>query len=186
MIDVIDNPISNSECVIIEDQKQLTDKIKSKMDVAKFFAGFISLLLGIALNDIGNLMANPSNPGYFSAFLGVILLLFSLSMSIATLFAYDMLLMPRKYWCDQSNDGSYGTDLRNDMLKAWKYFFIPSVLAFFGGLIGLLVAMTNISKWGVIVLLMVCLPPFFTNRLLPLKRKILGPKDNKSLNNFLN
>jgi hypothetical protein len=32
--------------------QQLREKIKSKMDVAKFFAGFITLFLGVAFKDM--------------------------------------------------------------------------------------------------------------------------------------
>lgn len=150
--------------------KQLQDKIKSKMDVAKFFAGFISLVIGIVPGGIGNLIADS-----FIAFLGLLLLLFSLSMSIVTLFAYDRLLMPPKLWYKPPNDDYYKKNveiLKEDMIHAWNHFFMPSVVALLGGLICLLVAVTKVGILGIIAFLAVCSLPLFLYTVIPIKSHI--------------
>ncbi len=150
--------------------KQLQDKIKSKMDVAKFFAGFISLVLGIVPGGIVNLIADSS-----IAFTGFLFLLFSLSMSIATLFAYDRLLMPPKLWYKPLSDDYYKKDveiLKEDMIHAWNRFFIPSVVALLGGLICLLVTVTKVGTLGIIVFLAVCSLPLFLYMVIPIKSHI--------------
>src|SRR5512138_2561462 len=78
--------------------EQLRNKIKSKMDVGKFFAGFISLFLGISFQDLSNLPANSDPLIHYSVALGFLFILVSLAFSIATLFAYDRLLMPPEFW----------------------------------------------------------------------------------------
>lgn len=150
--------------------KQLQDKIKSKMDVAKFFAGFISVVLGIVPGSIGNLIGDS-----FTAFLGLLFLLFSLSMSIVTLFAYDRLLMPPKLWYKPPNDYSYNKYieiLKEDMIHAWNCFFIPSVAALLGGLICLLVAVTKVGILGIIAFLAAFLPPLLFYIVVPIKSHI--------------
>jgi hypothetical protein len=119
--------------------EQLREKIKSKMDVAKFFSGFITLFLGVAFKDISNLATDPSRLISFSTQLGMLFILAALGFSIATMFAYDKLMMPVAFWVSpHSND-----DLRHQMVDAWRSLFVPAVATFFAGLLGLLVAVTK-------------------------------------------
>ncbi len=134
-------------------------KIESKIDVAKFFAGFISLVLGLAPAGIASIMANPSDPGHPWAILAFLMLIFSLCMSVVTLFAYDRLLMPPKLWFIQPDNNSYKKDLKNlkeDMLNAWKWLFFPSVVTLILGLICLIIAVTKVLIL-IIPLIIVCL-----------------------------
>ena len=86
---------------LIDDEKTyelLRDKIKSKMDVAKFFSGFISILLGITLKDV---LTNSDPVSSFSMYWrigGLTLIVFSVGLAVAALLAYDRLLMPPKFW----------------------------------------------------------------------------------------
>jgi len=176
--------------------KQLQDKIKSKMDVAKFFAGFISLVFGIVLKDfIGTQFPASSDSeskialvGFtFSenqiALWGFTLLLISLAGSVATLFAYDRLLMPPKLWSIKPyNYGKYDytkdlENLKEDMIFAWKWYFRPTVAALFGGLICLLVVVTEVSDLWIVGFILACLVPFIFY-LLFTRSRILSLKNN--------
>ncbi len=113
----------------------LRDKLKSKMDVAKFFAGFISLVAGIALRE---------SAGSVAANLGLALIVLSLGLAVATLFAYDRLLMPPRFWFEPPTDThELNFGLRDEMISVWRCLFIPCVIAFFGGLLLLLAEKAN-------------------------------------------
>lgn len=118
---------------------QLREKIKSKMDVAKFFAGFITLFLGVAFKDISNLAADPNSLIRFSAQGGMLFVLGALAFSVATMFAYDRLMMPPAFWNPPPNND----DLYLQMVDAWRRLFVPAVATFFIGLLGFLVAVTK-------------------------------------------
>jgi hypothetical protein len=106
--------------------KELREKIQSKMDVGKFFAGFITLLIGILLNDCGQLAPEAQ--------IGMILLVSSLGFCVAAVFSYDRLLMPRKYWSaltsDERTEESFQDRLQKEMVRSWKWLFVPAVSCF--------------------------------------------------------
>ncbi|WP_207431293.1 hypothetical protein [Sabulibacter ruber] len=138
--------------------EQLREKIKSKMEVAKFFAGFMSVSSGL----IAMRVANYTDDGldWFNKALysvGFCLVLAAIAFSIATMYAYDSLLMPLNHWkgerepdpdnselviADQfvraqkdatDASGKYEYLLFNGMIAAWKRLFQPSVWCFFYG-----------------------------------------------------
>ena len=115
---------------------ELREKIKSKMDVGKFFAGFITLLLGILLSDSG--------PDLFLSKLGVIFLIASLGFCVAAVFCYDRLLMPREYWTvlqeDETIELRFQDRLRKEMVQSWSWLFVPAVFSF---AIGFLLVASN-------------------------------------------
>jgi hypothetical protein len=123
---------------------QLREKIESKMDVAKFFAGFITLLIGILLEKKGL-------TSLWSRF-GIAFLTSSLAFCTAALFAYDRLLMPMKYWSalDEQNrkDGRFEDKPRDDMVRSWLWFFFPAVLCFGIGFLPVIVQERNPMKQG--------------------------------------
>jgi hypothetical protein len=150
----------------------LRDKIKSKMEVAKFFSGFLAILLGLSFKDLKNLLERSSseNELVFSlVWFGVIFVLGSLTCSVATLFAYDRLLMPKAFWQGKAPNahdtitwkrknssskdssskmmnkygafGNFDKILHARMAAAWRYLFIPGVLFFFIGVIMLLMGL---------------------------------------------
>lgn len=119
--------------------QQLRDKIKSKMEVAKFFAGFITLFLGVAFKDIANLAADPHSWIRLSAQGATLLVLGALAFSVATMFAYDRLMMPPVFWTPRPTD----EDLYHQMVRAWQRLFVPAVATFFVGLLGFLTAVTK-------------------------------------------
>ena len=119
---------------------QLREKIKSKMDVAKFFAGFITVFLGIAFKDLTSLAADQNEMIRFATQGGMLMILAALALSVATVFAYDRLLMPPQFWANPL----YSDDLlRHLMVMAWARLFVPAVGTFFAALLGFLIAVTK-------------------------------------------
>ena len=119
---------------------QLREKIKSKMDVAKFFAGFITVFLGIAFKDLSSLAADQNEVVRFATQAGMLMILAALAFSVATVFAYDRLLMPPQFW---SNPLYSDDKLRHLMVRAWARLFVPAVGTFFASLLGFLIAVTR-------------------------------------------
>ena len=128
--------------------EQLRDKIKSKMDVAKFFAGFITVFLGVAFRDSSLLLADQAKIVRYGAWAGVLLILAALTFSVVAMFTYDGLLMPPMAGEEKPPD----TILRRKMIKAWNWLFVPAVVAFFLGLFGFLIALMKPSWLMVLVL----------------------------------
>ena len=119
--------------------EQLREKIKSKMDVAKFFAGFITVFLGVAFRDLSNLAADSNRLVSFSGQAGMLFILGALAFSVSTMFAYDRLMMPPALWrVPPSND-----DLFHQMVRAWQRLFVPAVATFVIGLLGFIIAVTK-------------------------------------------
>ena len=106
--------------------KELREKVRSKMDVGKFFAGFITLLIGILLKD-GNLNLPLSK-------LGIVFLVSSLGFCVAAVFCYDRLLMPREYWTalpkEEKSEEKFQDHLKEDMVRSWRWLFVPAVICF--------------------------------------------------------
>ena len=119
---------------------QLKEKIKSKMEVAKFFAGFITLLIGILLEKKGL-------SSLWSKF-GIAFLTSSLAFCTAAIFAYDRLLMPKKYSSalNEQNppDAVFEDRLKYDMVRSWLWLFVPAVVCF--GIGFLLVIVQELGK----------------------------------------
>lgn len=156
---------------------ELKDKIKSKMDVAKFFAGFISLLLAISFSQFENLSINTSRDQFSLIYAGVFFVLLSLGLCVATLFAYDRLLMPSLFWSGNHTRAGARQPrwvvrrppsavhwvLYSNMVRAWKWLFVPAVLAFFIGLSAFLIAVLGLSLVTLGIVLLALLIPVFAN-----------------------
>lgn len=124
--------------------EQLKEKIKSKMDVAKYFTGFISISISLAINKLTD-HAQDSDVMYrVPVAIGLFLILSSLALSVATMYAYDRLLMPIKFWTVPPTD--IDEILHKEMIKAWRWLFMPTVFTLFGSLICFIVPfVTDIS-----------------------------------------
>jgi phosphohistidine phosphatase SixA len=89
-------------------RKLLIDKIQAKYDVAKFFLGAFVVNSGLVLN-AGVFKALVDQPGimrFAALWLGILLLIMAIGLTIATLFGYDQLLMPREFWGSSSTSQS--------------------------------------------------------------------------------
>lgn len=132
----------------------LRDKIKSKMDVAKFFTGFITLLIGLLLKD-------EKLPSTFNFRIGVVFLIASLGLCVAAMFTYDHLLWPKerlrssndikKEHFHSGNDIkieqelAFQTNLKTEMVKLWKWLFVPAVVCFGLGFLFLLLPKLSLT-----------------------------------------
>ena len=114
----------------------LRDKIKSKYDVAKFFLGALVVKDGLVLN--ANLWTAGDKWGAEFLYLGLFCSIAGLVLAVATLLAYDSLLMPPDFW------GAAATHKKTpwsvdrppsqaqliifyEMIHVWKWFFMPSL-----------------------------------------------------------
>lgn len=134
---------------------ELKEKIKSKMNVAVFFAGFISLLLGVILGQIGWPMTRQDWPWVLFDYFGTASVLLAVALCVATTFAYDRLMMPTIFWAGEprriDEDPPTWTVQRPpsqthwilyfSMVRIWKRLFIPAVVAFFAGLTCILIGL---------------------------------------------
>ena len=106
-------------------------KIVSKMDVTKFFAGFISLLIGILLGQ------GRMNSGWSRV--GIIFFLLSLGFCVAAISAYDHLLWPKEYlirvyWPELSKKQNweelFQERLESQLICSWTFLFVPALMSF--------------------------------------------------------
>jgi phosphohistidine phosphatase SixA len=145
----------------------LKDKIKSKYDVAKFFLGAFVVNTGLILNagvwgPDGLLHKSPLIDKILAG-IAIFAILVSLGLTAATLFSYDRLMMPERFWSGSSEPGDKRwwerlldettspakwsvsrppsqaqVVLFYEMVHVWKVFFIPAVLSAFAA-VGLLI-----------------------------------------------
>jgi hypothetical protein len=132
--------------------KDLLDKIRSKMDTAKFLGAFITALvtfvLGKWLDALKAAAANnqpiPISPGqHWLWLLTVVLLLLAAMLCFAALFFYDTLLMPARYWTSspqrrnsprirwvvQRPPSSAAWVLQQNMMRVWNRLVVPAIVA---------------------------------------------------------
>src|SRR5215204_4210451 len=138
----------------------LKDKIKSKYDVAKFLLGAFVVNTGLILN--AGLWGSPEKwndapIAKWVAYFAILAALISLVFTAATLFSYDSLLMPSKFWSESSEPSDEPSSrlkrflgklppkwmvsrwsvsrppspahvvLFYEMVHVWNVFFIPAV-----------------------------------------------------------
>jgi phosphohistidine phosphatase SixA len=84
-------------------KKEFLDKIKSKLDVAKFFLGALvvnaSVLLSSMLASVWTPSMRPA--GAVLMGLGSTALFMALGLTVATLLAFDRLAMPSEFWSEE-------------------------------------------------------------------------------------
>ena len=166
---------------------EVKDKIKSKMDVAKFFAGFISLLLGITITSIKLLgitdkieevITSVDSIWLYLLYLGLLLILLSLGFCVGTLFAYDKLLMPTVFWSGKPKKFIEKPPkwtikrppcqvhwiLHSNMVRIWRWMFTPAVLTFFLGLSALLTYALRLNWIFILIFIFSLLIVYFLYR----------------------
>ena len=130
----------------------LRQKIAAKYDVAKFFLGALVLNGGLLLN--ANLWKLKGDAALALVALGYLFLLLSLGFAVATLFAYDQLLMPTAFW----GAGGKGDPRRwsvarppsqaqivlyFEMIHVWVRLFQPAALSAIAALLLFLCALAQ-------------------------------------------
>ncbi len=152
---------------------QLRDKIKSKMDVAKFFSSFIPLFLGLAFKDMITSLNSTDPEVYWTAWIGILSILLALAFSIATMFALDRLLMPPEFW-KSPPAASLNRTLKNEMVSAWIRLFYPAVLCFLVGIAAFLGALTRQLSLSAGILAITLLVAYLAFKSLRIGREIHG------------
>jgi len=132
-------------------KKDLSEKIKSKFDVAKFFISALIINASVLMSSTVTGVWKSQMPPLVTAFmiLGSIMLVVSLGLAVGTLLAFDRLTMPREFWSEEpalSKSGKkaksprppYWSVLRPpseativlfyEMVHAWTHFLQPALL----------------------------------------------------------
>jgi phosphohistidine phosphatase SixA len=126
---------------------ELRDKIKSKMDVAKLLGALIIAVLGW----IGGKLLEPNTQqflqsprGYIFA-AGIACLFGALGLYLVTMYAYDRLLMPTRFWGESARvrenspivrrpPSSAARVLHQNMIRVWNRMFLPATILVVTGL----------------------------------------------------
>lgn len=136
---------------------QLIDKIKSKMNTAKAFGAFLTALLTFAATQA--LDAQLSRTFQVVTGTGFTLLAFAVVLYFLSLFRYDELLMPKRFWSsdppDNAKDSGFiarppGPDtwvLYQNMIHIWDMLFVPATVWAGIGVTLLLVGLLQPSGW---------------------------------------
>jgi len=138
--------VAPDETRAIED---LRDKIKSKMDIAKLLGGFMTLVLGGVVLAPGRLDELSRGGDRWAVYVAAIAFLIAIGLYLRTMYAYDTLLMPRRYWGEgapgrhrprwlvRRPPSSAAWILYQNMLHVWTFLFTPATVAVAVGLLAL-------------------------------------------------
>lgn len=134
---------------------ELHAKIKSKMDSAKLLGTFLTALLVFAARELSGV---ERSPGWYPWVAGLALVLLALATAayFVTMFLYDELLMPVRFWPSRRPSGrplprgfvarppsSAGWVLYQNMMHVWSNAFIPATLLAGGGAIAVTIALAR-------------------------------------------
>jgi hypothetical protein len=128
--------------------QELQDKIKSKMALANLLSGFITAGLGVLLamlsDDEKMTALGQQAPVAFTA---AACLLIAVALYLRTMFSYDALLMPVRFWAESSSGTSNRPPwivarppsgahwiLYQNMIRIWQWQFIPATFLTLSGL----------------------------------------------------
>jgi hypothetical protein len=133
------------------------DKIRSKMDVAKVFGALGVALLTFLLQERVKGTAGLQTP---EASLALLAIGAGTALYFATLFAYDLLLMPTRFWMPRRrrrrarwvSERPPSSDfwiLYQNMIHAWSWLFVPASLLVAVGLVllGLAPEASRVDWW---------------------------------------
>lgn len=166
MLDVRKKPalrwvLSPSDESVIE---QLQDKVKSKMDSAKLLGTFLTALLVFSAKELAG-VDNPPAWYPWVAGCGLVLLTMGTAAYFVTMFRYDELLMPVRFWpspqprIDPASGGglprgfvcrppsSAAWVLYQNMMRVWANAFIPATVLAGTGAIAVSVALAQPNQW---------------------------------------
>ncbi|HLK73181.1 MAG TPA: hypothetical protein VKU77_05990 [Streptosporangiaceae bacterium] len=130
------------------DTTEIRAKIKSKMDTAKVFGGFVTAVLTFVVSQYATTTPKTT---YWAAVRGVSLtaLAVAILLYLMTLFWYDRLLMPPRFWGvlgDHKKDAvslvlrrppsSAVWVLYQNMQRTWRLLFVPATYAAAIGIVG--------------------------------------------------
>jgi len=134
--------------------KELQDKIKSKMDLAKLLGAFLTALLLFAARELAG-VEDPPVWYPWVAGLGLVLLAIATAGYFVTMFKYDALLMPVRFWPSPRSStelppgfvarppSSASWVLYQNMMRVWVNAFVPATLLGGAGTIAVTVALAK-------------------------------------------
>jgi hypothetical protein len=118
----------------------LREKIKSKIDIAKVWGGFITLVLGGVLLSRDELTALGADGHRHLVYVAAVAFFVAVVLYIQALYAYDALLMPERFWSQRARDqararslvsrppSSSAWILYQKMIHIWLYLFTPATI----------------------------------------------------------
>jgi hypothetical protein len=117
----------------------LRNKIKSKMDTAKVFAGILTAVTTFAANDVRSIEDDVDRA---SALIGLGFFGLAILLYLVTMFFYDALLMPKRFWGSAPGKARHGDApwlvrppssstlvLFQNMVNVWSRVFVPATFA---------------------------------------------------------
>ena len=109
---------------------ELRAKVRSKMEVTKFFAGFFTVFVALSSRELAAGVGAEQPPKFrIMAWVAVLAALASLSLTFSAVSAFDSLLMPGEFWQKKT---SYTADhVQKQMMRAWNRLYLPSVVALY-------------------------------------------------------
>ena len=128
---------------------ELQTKIKSKMEVAKLLGGFMSLVLVAVLLAPGRLRELSEGGDGWAVAVAAVSFLLAIGLYLRTMYAYDTLLMPIRFWGDgppgsrrprwlvRRPPSSAAWVLYQNMMHVWTFLFTPATVAVIVGLLAL-------------------------------------------------
>jgi phosphohistidine phosphatase SixA len=139
-----------------ESAREIREKIKSKMDIAKLLSVFITGSLSFLLSSLIDKQRMDSIGDHAWALnTSAVLFFMSIGLYLATMYAYDRLLMPSRFWSDAippqnpkrrpkwlvwRPPSSAIWVLYQNMVRIWRYLFMTATAAVILGLFFLAVA----------------------------------------------
>ncbi|MCL4298024.1 MAG: hypothetical protein KJ077_19935 [Anaerolineae bacterium] len=163
--------------------QELRAKIDSKMKLAGILGGLITGTLGLGLGALlkGGSQSTPDPVLIVST----VLFLIALALYLATVYAYDRLLMPTRFWAEQAAKkerrwlvqrppSSATWILYQNMMRVWNWMFTPATYAVVAGLLFLAHAVVQFTPiiWGLVLFWVVVFAVYY-RRLRP----TLGTED---------
>jgi phosphohistidine phosphatase SixA len=134
--------------------KELQSKIKSKMDTAKLLGAFLTAVLLFAARELAGVADRPVWYPWVAG-LGLVLLAIATAAYFVTMFKYDELLMPVRFWPSPRSSAdlprgfvarppsSASWVLYQNMMRVWFNAFIPATLLGGAGAIAITVALAR-------------------------------------------
>ena len=156
-------PSGRLEWTVAPGEKEAIDelraKIKSKMEVAKLLGGFMSLVLGAVLLAPGRLRELSEGGDAWAVAVAAVSFLLAIGLYLRTMYAYDTLLMPIRFWGDglpgsrrprwlvRRPPSSAAWVLYQNMMHVWTFLFTPATVAVIIGMLALAYAAFE-PTWG--------------------------------------
>ena len=143
---------------------EVKDKVKSKVDTAKFFLGALAVNAGLLVNT--TIWDKGGRQQWFVLAAGGFLIFLGLLFAIGTLSGYDALNMPATFWSESHRkaprrgkrrdmDPPLRTVMRPpseaavllfyEMVRVWRFFFIPALVCSVAGVSVFLLALLMVK-----------------------------------------